>query len=130
MDHDGVCCSVAGKLRWFHAEEHFAEGLAFAKAWQGTRTVHVLDAFGVSARMACLGHTQTKSMDTHGQPLSRSCELLALRKQWTQIGKRAHVYDIKTSKHHDMVSRDGWYTFLEMALEPLGVCFFMLCHIS
>ena len=43
------------QVRWFHAEEHFALGLEYARAWQGQRSVHVLDAFGNSGKIARLG---------------------------------------------------------------------------
>ena len=49
-----MVCDPTWLPRWFHAEEHFPESLAYARAWTGARDTSVLDAFGFSARMACL----------------------------------------------------------------------------
>ena len=48
-----------------------------------------------------------------------------LRKQWACSGRKALIYDIKVCRSHDMVTRRGFYVFLEMALSFLG--FFWVC---
>ena len=46
--------SILLGFRWWHAEQHAAEALEWAKNWQGAREFEALDAFGFSQGIACL----------------------------------------------------------------------------
>ena len=47
--------SSPATLRWFAAEEHLDAAKAWVQAWSGERTLHLLDLFGASQSMSCLG---------------------------------------------------------------------------
>lgn len=47
---------------------------------------------------------------------------LALRKQWRKRGWNSIAYDVKLDRHHDVVSRDGFYLLLRYSLECHDGC--------
>ena len=44
-----------GRIRWFLADQRADEIAAYVANWQGERSLHVVDLFGNSQRILCLG---------------------------------------------------------------------------
>lgn len=93
-------CSV-GEDQWFCAKDHFDEIAQWAKAFDGPRTVHLVDVFGASQRLS---------------------------RKWSKHGYASRAYDIKLSTEEapqDILTRNGFFQLLQWLLElvPFGIAF-------
>ena len=89
---DDTTCTVP-EDHWYQAEQHIDEILRWAQAWNGERTMHLLDLFSVSQSAA---------------------------KVWRKFGKIAASYDVKSNPEQDITAQSGFFELMALGLQGLG----------
>ena len=88
--------------RWYRAEDHAEELVQYLEqmAMQSAQTLHCLDLFGASGRVA---------------------------RTWREAGYQSVGYDVKISRTHDICTETGFKMLLSMAARFPGLLFAPLC---